>query len=315
MERISRYQGVNLYIKNIEDEIDEERLSKEFSSFGVIRSAKIMRDDKGYSRGFGFICYSTPEEAQNAIAEMNNRILQGCNKPLYVALHEPKEVRRTKLSQRHTNRKMRMNPPSAATPGPIPYPQGVYYANGNVPGIVYGPPQPQQPLLPRQRGVAWSQNMTFPNTTYPSGRGGRNGSARGNQSGSNRGRGGNARRAQPMGDDQHFSNNAIDSRLNQMLSLPPEQQRVYLGEQLYPQIYNVEPLLAGKITGMLLESGWSVEELFSLVVDESKLNAKIDEARNVLEQARELVEGDTTASTDLAGMGGTPVAVTTVSDH
>ena len=32
-ERISRYQGVNLYIKNLDDTIDDEKLRKEFSPF------------------------------------------------------------------------------------------------------------------------------------------------------------------------------------------------------------------------------------------------------------------------------------------
>ena len=35
-ERISRYQGVNLYIKNLDDTIDDEKLRKEFSPFGSI---------------------------------------------------------------------------------------------------------------------------------------------------------------------------------------------------------------------------------------------------------------------------------------
>uniref|UniRef100_A0A673U722 Polyadenylate-binding protein n=1 Tax=Suricata suricatta TaxID=37032 RepID=A0A673U722_SURSU len=39
-ERISRYQGVNLYIKNLDDTIDDEKLRKEFSPFGSITSAK-----------------------------------------------------------------------------------------------------------------------------------------------------------------------------------------------------------------------------------------------------------------------------------
>ncbi|KAH0502031.1 Polyadenylate-binding protein 4 [Microtus ochrogaster] len=40
-ERISRYQGVNLYIKNLDDTIDDEKLRKEFSPFGSITSAKV----------------------------------------------------------------------------------------------------------------------------------------------------------------------------------------------------------------------------------------------------------------------------------
>ncbi|CAF4854699.1 unnamed protein product, partial [Rotaria magnacalcarata] len=48
-----KYQGVNLYIKNLDDTIDDERLRKEFAKFGSITSAKIMSEN-GRSKGFGF---------------------------------------------------------------------------------------------------------------------------------------------------------------------------------------------------------------------------------------------------------------------
>lgn len=41
MERMNRYQGVNLYVKNLDDTIDDERLRKEFAPFGTITSAKV----------------------------------------------------------------------------------------------------------------------------------------------------------------------------------------------------------------------------------------------------------------------------------
>ena len=50
-ERISRYQGVNLFVKNLDDTIDDGRLRKEFSACGTITSAKVMMDDKGNSKG------------------------------------------------------------------------------------------------------------------------------------------------------------------------------------------------------------------------------------------------------------------------
>lgn len=56
MERINRYQGVNLYVKNLDDTVDDERLRKEFSQFGTITSAKVMTEG-GRSKGFGFVCF------------------------------------------------------------------------------------------------------------------------------------------------------------------------------------------------------------------------------------------------------------------
>lgn len=41
IERLSRYQGVNLYVKNLDDTIDDERLRKEFNQFGTITSVKV----------------------------------------------------------------------------------------------------------------------------------------------------------------------------------------------------------------------------------------------------------------------------------
>lgn len=36
------FQGVNLYVKNLDDGIDDERLRKEFAPYGTITSAKVL---------------------------------------------------------------------------------------------------------------------------------------------------------------------------------------------------------------------------------------------------------------------------------
>ena len=54
-ERQKKYAGVNLYVKNLSDETDDEKLSQEFAKYGAITSAKIMRDAALKSKGFGFV--------------------------------------------------------------------------------------------------------------------------------------------------------------------------------------------------------------------------------------------------------------------
>lgn len=137
MERITRYQGVNLYIKNLEDGIDDERLRQEFSTYGTITSAKVMKDEeKGQSKGFGFVCFSSPDEATKAVTEMNGRIL--ITKPLYVALAQRKEERRAQLSTQFMQRvgPMRYGQSNIQQPG------GYSFQPGAQPGF-YIPTMPQ----------------------------------------------------------------------------------------------------------------------------------------------------------------------------
>ncbi|XP_039591972.1 polyadenylate-binding protein 1-like [Polypterus senegalus] len=117
-ERIHRYQGVNLYVKNLDDGIDDEKLRKEFAPYGTITSAKVMTE-AGHSKGFGFVCFSSPEEATKAVTEMNGRIVS--TKPLYVALAQRKEERKAIL----TNQYMQRLASVRAMPGPVigAYPQ------------------------------------------------------------------------------------------------------------------------------------------------------------------------------------------------
>lgn len=100
-ERNNRYMGINLYIKNLDDTIDDERLRKEFVSFGTITSAKVMQEN-GRSKGFGFVCFSAPEEATKAVTDMNGRIVG--SKPLYVALAQRKEDRKNHLASQYMQR-------------------------------------------------------------------------------------------------------------------------------------------------------------------------------------------------------------------
>jgi len=136
-EKMGKYQGVNLYIKNLEDGIDDEKLRSEFEPFGTITSCKVMCDEKGTSKGFGFVCFSSPDEATKAVAEMNNKIIG--TKPLYVSLAQRREVRRQQLESQIAQRnQIRLQQAAAAgIPGGYLGAPPMYYPSG--PGAY--PPQ------------------------------------------------------------------------------------------------------------------------------------------------------------------------------
>ena len=67
-----------------------------------------------------------------------------------------------------------------------------------------------------------------------------------------------------------------------LAAAPPGEQKQLLGERLFPLVQDVEPHLAGKITGMLLEMDNG--KLLALLEEPEALNAKVTEALSVLRQ-------------------------------
>uniref|UniRef100_A0A914S5S9 RRM domain-containing protein n=1 Tax=Parascaris equorum TaxID=6256 RepID=A0A914S5S9_PAREQ len=54
----------NVFIKNFADELDKEKLEKLFAKFGKITSCAVMSDADGKSKGFGFVAFENPEDAE-----------------------------------------------------------------------------------------------------------------------------------------------------------------------------------------------------------------------------------------------------------
>uniref|UniRef100_A0A8R1I485 Polyadenylate-binding protein n=1 Tax=Caenorhabditis japonica TaxID=281687 RepID=A0A8R1I485_CAEJA len=159
VERMQKYQGVNLYVKNLDESVDDEGLKKQFESFGNITSAKVMTDENGRSKGFGFVCFEKPDEATTAVTDMNSKMV--CSKPLYVALAQRKEDRRAQLASQYMQRlaSMRMHPnvPGSGMYNPTQQGPGFYVANPMQQQRVYSGPQ-----IPRQGGGRWGVQNQFP---------------------------------------------------------------------------------------------------------------------------------------------------------
>ncbi|ESU14928.1 polyadenylate-binding protein [Fusarium graminearum PH-1] len=137
LEKANKYQGVNLYIKNLDDDEPKEESKDETKEGEEDKKAEKKSDKKlGKSKGFGFVCFSNPDDATKAVAEMNQRMFNG--KPLYVALAQRKDVRKSQLEASiQARNQIRMQQAVAHAGMPQQYMQPpVYFAPGQQPGFM-----------------------------------------------------------------------------------------------------------------------------------------------------------------------------------
>jgi polyadenylate-binding protein len=223
-------------------------------------------------------------------------------KPLYVALAQRKEDRRMRLQAQFAQRAVaaggmpNMGPYGMPPPG---VPGAMYY--GQPPPGAMGPPQPQPgfgfPVMPPGPGRPMGPGgpnmqyvMPMPQRQVPGqrGRGGRGGQ------GGGRGQGRQNMRGYPQNQPpaplpgapppgEPVEANPVAVLAAQLPTATPDQQRMLLGEALYPLVDAVEPASSAKITGMLLEMDQS--EVLHLIEDAGALRAKVQEALAVLKAA------------------------------
>uniref|UniRef100_A0A672PCH6 Polyadenylate-binding protein n=1 Tax=Sinocyclocheilus grahami TaxID=75366 RepID=A0A672PCH6_SINGR len=283
-DRMTRYQGVNLYVKNLDDGLDDERLRKEFAPFGTITSAKVMMEG-GRSKGFGFVCFSSPEEATKAVTEMNGRIV--ATKPLYVALAQRKEERQAHLTSQYMQRMASVRavpnpvlnpyqpaPPSGYFMAAIPQVRGRFRtARGGWRNTV--PPKRSQALC--SVFLAASQAMG----PRPSIAGAATGTAQVRGVPQYKYAAGvrNPQQHMPTQPQMPMQQPAVHVQgqepltASMLAAAPPQEQKQMLGERLFPLIQNMHPSLAGKITGMLLEIDNS--ELLHMLESPESLRSKV----------------------------------------
>jgi RNA recognition motif-containing protein len=81
-----------MFVGNLSFNTTENDLQDAFAAHGTVIEANLMMDRAtGRPRGFGFVTMSTPEEAQNAIAALNGKELDG--RALTVNVAKPREER------------------------------------------------------------------------------------------------------------------------------------------------------------------------------------------------------------------------------
>jgi len=88
----------NLYIKNLDYTIDTKALYMHFKPFGEIVSCRVMENQDGTSKGFGFVAFENGDDAKRALQTVNNTMVRG--KVVTVSFAQSREERQRELEQR-----------------------------------------------------------------------------------------------------------------------------------------------------------------------------------------------------------------------
>lgn len=67
-----------VFVRNVSFDVDESKLEETFSDIGPVRQCFLVKT-KGQQRhrGFGFVQYALPEDADRALQELNQKDLHG----------------------------------------------------------------------------------------------------------------------------------------------------------------------------------------------------------------------------------------------
>jgi cold-inducible RNA-binding protein len=86
-----------LFVGNLSYQTGENDLQDYFSQVGAVTSVSVMLDKvTGKSRGFAFVEFARPEDANKAVEEFHNKEFQG--RALTVNVARPKEERAPRWS-------------------------------------------------------------------------------------------------------------------------------------------------------------------------------------------------------------------------
>lgn len=67
-----------LHVAGLNWQTSDERLGAVFAARGTVTDARVMRDRRtGRSRGYGYVTFSTPEEALGALEALHETTLDG----------------------------------------------------------------------------------------------------------------------------------------------------------------------------------------------------------------------------------------------
>ena len=279
-----QYEKSDLYVSNIPPMATKEDLEKTFGQYGPIKNIKLDEDKsitsetkekiKFLNRGFGYVLFEKPEDAQKALESLAGKYIIGFEnyfKPLNVDNFIPKDKRNITQGTNYYNiSNAPMLYPGQYIPAPqymMPMPIGIN-------------PIPNNQIRPNQ--------YMFPQGNFKGGL--RRFNNRGRVRGKNmqRRNNGNTNNNMDKKEDEKklvFDRESFDKMESE------EEKRDFLGEKLFNLIQenqmikekNEDNEIVGKITGMILGIE-NFEEIIDILESPSKLEGRIKEALELLEK-------------------------------
>jgi len=279
-----QYEKSNLYVSNIPPMATKEDLEKTFGQYGPIKNIKLDEDKsitsetkekiKFLNRGFGYVLFEKPEDAQKALESLAGKYIIGFEnyfKPLNVDNFIPKDKRNITQGTNYYNIS---NAPMLYPGQYIPAPQYMMPMPIGINPIPNNQIRPNQYMLPQ--GNFKGGLRRFNN--------------RGRVRGKNMQRRNNGNTNNNMDKKEEEKKLVFDREsFDKMES--EEEKRDFLGEKLFNLIQenqmikekNEDNEIVGKITGMILGIE-NFEEIIDILESPSKLEGRIKEALELLEK-------------------------------
>ena len=292
----------NLIIKNLPLTAKEEDLIKIFSKYGNVTSARIeknkleKKDEKGkfelVSKGFGYISFDKPENAKNAMDDLNGKYLPGFeswSKTLTIELFMTKHER-----QFVENKEINLSPANPANyfmsnqndpknyqnfMGSYPYPYPYNYPHGAP--LMYPMPFNQNSYYGNNYGFKRNRRGGYNNNYY------RNNNYRNNNYKNNNYNNKYKEKKQKVEQNEEKKKKIDLTEYNNLQSL--EDKKDFLGEKVFKAIEEsaiasekkVDMETIGKITGMIIELP-NQKEIIEILENPSILDSRIEEALKLL---------------------------------
>ncbi|KAJ0264465.1 RNA recognition motif domain-containing protein [Hirschfeldia incana] len=265
----------DIYVKNLSKSLADEDLEKIFGEFGPTTNCLIIREGEvrqGKSRGYGFVSFEKPEDAEKAVEALNGKKFE--DKEWYVT--------KSKMTYKNGYNLKR----------------GLKYSINISQGLNYVCVKKlHKSVTDETLKVFFSPYGTITSCKVMR-----------DSSGVSRGSGFVAflkpeeafKAMEEINGKMKIRKQVYVDLAISLANATPEQQRTMLGESLYPMVEQLEPESAAKITGMLLEMDQTkaLHLLESFAALESKVTEAMEILRTVKDQQQQQYRGGSESASD-----------------